>query len=208
MVDSIDGDDQSQPFNGEKERLSSSQRVENDLDPIPAFMRSLLCRPTKSPAAQRLQQQLDANTQMYKQYYKRKAAYFDHTGERATKLERELLPQREDEMLGLELNKLVMNPSISYGYTNTEVETSQFAVQIQRACVAGSAAMIQEDPIAVQRFFLTIHHAARIIACDAQQRRELALVNEQFKEALGKGGDAYSVLGKLSKERIQSHYRN
>ncbi|KAA6326535.1 MAG: hypothetical protein EZS28_053939, partial [Streblomastix strix] len=89
------------------------------------------------------------------------------------------------------------------GDANVEVETSQFAVQIQRACVAGSAAMIQEDPVAVQRFFLTIHHAARIIAGDAQQRRELALVNEQYKEAHGKGGDAYSVLGKLSKDRIK-----
>ncbi|KAA6359678.1 MAG: hypothetical protein EZS28_044796, partial [Streblomastix strix] len=110
---------------------------------------------------------------------------------------------REDEMLGLELNKFGAHPSTGEGDANVEVETSQFAVLIQRACVAGSAAMIQEDPVAVQRFFLTIHHAARIIAGDAQQRRELALVNEQFKEALGKGGDAYSVLGKLSKDRIK-----
>ncbi|KAA6359445.1 MAG: hypothetical protein EZS28_045028 [Streblomastix strix] len=65
--------------------------------------------------------------------------------------------------------------------------------------VACPAAMIQEDPVAVQRFFLTIHHAARIIAGDAQQRRELTLVNEQIKEDHAKSGDTYSVLAKLSK---------
>ncbi|KAA6359283.1 MAG: hypothetical protein EZS28_045190 [Streblomastix strix] len=199
----LDGDEQSQHMNREKECPSSSQCTGNDTDPIPPFMRALLGRPPNSHAAQRLQQQLDANTQRYDQYYKKKAADLDPTEEVATQHERELLPQREDEMLGLELNKFGVHPSTGEGDANVEVETSQFAVLIRRARVDGSAAMIQEDAVAMQRFFLTIHHAARIIAGDVQQRRELALVNEQFKEALGKGGGADSVLGKLSKDRIK-----
>ncbi|KAA6380574.1 MAG: hypothetical protein EZS28_023900 [Streblomastix strix] len=201
--DLLDGDEQSQHMNRENERPGSSQRTGNDTDPIPLFMRALLGRPSNYPAAHRLQQQLDTNNQMYEQYYKKKATDLNPTGERATKHERELLLQRKDEILGLELNKFGVHPSTVESDANVEVETSQLAVLIQRACVASSAAMIQEDPIAVQRFFLTIHHAAGIIAGDAQQRRELAIVNEQLKEALGKSGDAYCVLGKLSKDRIK-----
>ncbi|KAA6402227.1 MAG: hypothetical protein EZS28_002242 [Streblomastix strix] len=198
-----DGDEQSQHMNRENEHPGLSQRTGNDTGQVPPFMRALLWRPLNSPAAQRLQLQLDANTQIYEQYYKKKAADLDSTGKRVSKHEHTLLLQRKDEMLGPELNKFGVHPSTGEGDAKAEVETSQFAVLIQRACVAGSAAMTQEDPVAVQRFFLTIHHAERIIAGDTQQRRELALVNEQFKEALGKGDDAYGVLGKLSKDRIK-----
>ncbi|KAA6313485.1 MAG: hypothetical protein EZS28_055745, partial [Streblomastix strix] len=110
-------------------------------------------------------------------------------------------------MLGLELNKFGAHPSTGEGDANVEVETSQFAVLIQRACVAGSAAMIQEDPVAVQRFFLTMHHAARIIAGDAQQRRELALVNGQFKEALGKVVMPTVFMGSYRRIGLKSKYR-
>ncbi|KAA6389146.1 MAG: hypothetical protein EZS28_015327, partial [Streblomastix strix] len=122
--DLLSGDEQSQHMNREKERPGSSQRTGNDTDPITPFMRALLGRPPDSLAAQRLQQQLDAITQMYEQYNKKKTADLDPTGERASKHERELLLQREDEMLGLELNKFGAHPSTGEGDANVEVETS------------------------------------------------------------------------------------
>ncbi|KAA6373078.1 MAG: hypothetical protein EZS28_031394 [Streblomastix strix] len=57
-------------------------------------------------------------------------------------------------------------------------------------------------PSCRKKIYLTIHHAARIIAGDAQQSRELTLVIEQIKEFFGNVCDTYSVLGKLSEDRI------
>ncbi|KAA6377264.1 MAG: hypothetical protein EZS28_027212 [Streblomastix strix] len=77
------------------------------------------------------------------------------------------------------------------------------AVLIQRACVAGSTALIQGDIQATQRFFLTCHHAARIIEGDSQQRRETAIVSEQSKAVLGKDNNIFAVLGRESKKKIK-----
>ncbi|KAA6376374.1 MAG: hypothetical protein EZS28_028096 [Streblomastix strix] len=92
-------------------------------------------------------------------------------------------------MLSLELNKFGVYSSTGKRDANAEVKTSQFAFLLQRVCIAGSAAMIQEDPAAEQRFFLSIHNSARILDGDAQQKHEKVFLNEQFKEALGQYGD-------------------
>ncbi|KAA6312216.1 MAG: hypothetical protein EZS28_055966, partial [Streblomastix strix] len=68
-------------------------------------MRVLLGRPLDSPEAVRLQEQHDFATKIYEMYYTKKAENLDSTGEQATKHERELLLQRDDEMLEHELNK-------------------------------------------------------------------------------------------------------
>ncbi|KAA6393354.1 MAG: hypothetical protein EZS28_011122 [Streblomastix strix] len=68
--------------------------------------------------------------------------------------------------------------------------------------------MIQEDVIAVQRLFLTIYHAARIITRDAHRRNELVLVNEQFKEALGKSEQTYRVLESYQRIGSRNRYRS
>ncbi|KAA6361518.1 MAG: hypothetical protein EZS28_042954, partial [Streblomastix strix] len=166
-------------------------------------MRVLLGRPPDSPEAARLQEQLDAATKMYEVYYAKKAENLDPTGERATKHERELLLQREDETLGLELNKKGVTPGSWGADPENEIETARMAVLIQRACVAGSTALIQGDLQATQMFFLTCHHAVRIIAGDSQQRRETAIVSEQYKAVLGKDNNIFAVLGRESKEKIK-----
>ncbi|KAA6393461.1 MAG: hypothetical protein EZS28_011007 [Streblomastix strix] len=186
-----------------KERPGLNQHAGNYTDQIPPFMRAVLVMTPSSPATQRQQQQLDVNTQMHQQYYKKNVADLDLIGETATKHQRQLLLQREDEKLCLELNKFGAIPSTGEGNANIQVETSQSAFQIQRACVAGSAAMIYEDSFAVQRIFLTNHHAARILAGDTQKIRELVLVKNLFKVAFYKNGDSYRVLGKLSKDWVK-----
>ncbi|KAA6386634.1 MAG: hypothetical protein EZS28_017838 [Streblomastix strix] len=170
---------------------------------VPPWMRVLLGRPPDSPEAVTLQEQLYAATKMYEVYYAKKAENLDPASERATKHERELLLKRENETLGLELNKKGVTPGSGGADPEDEIETARMAVLIQRACVAGSTALIQGDFQATQRFFLTCHHAARIIAGDFQQRRETAIISEQYKAVLGKNNNIFAVLGRESKEKNQ-----
>ncbi|KAA6391581.1 MAG: hypothetical protein EZS28_012895 [Streblomastix strix] len=51
--------------------------------------------------------------------------------------------------------------------------------------------------------FLMIHHNVRIIAGDAQRRREQAVLGKEYKEAHGKDGDVFNVQSKLSKQKIK-----
>ncbi|KAA6370584.1 MAG: hypothetical protein EZS28_033889 [Streblomastix strix] len=143
------------------------------------------------------------NTIMYETYYHKSAEKLDPTGERATKQEVEALLARQQDMLGLELNEQGVKPSTGSGDPEEEIETAQLAVLIQRACVAGSAALTQGDFPATQRFFLTCHHAARFIAGEAQRRREIALVGKEYQAILGKNGDSFSVLSKESKDKMK-----
>ncbi|KAA6392729.1 MAG: hypothetical protein EZS28_011747 [Streblomastix strix] len=106
-------------------------------------------------------------------------------------------------MFVFQLNNFGAHPTTGECDINTQIETSHFSDQIQRTCVAGSYDMIQEDAVALQLFFFTIHHASRILAGEAQQKHELPLVNEQIKESIGKDYNAFSDLEKLSKDRIK-----
>ncbi|KAA6357152.1 MAG: hypothetical protein EZS28_047321 [Streblomastix strix] len=160
-------------------------------------------RPRDTPNAIRAQQQRDATTKLFEHYYGRKASDLNPTNERATKRERELLFQREEEMLGLELNKEGVYPSTGDDDAEDDVETAQLAVLIQRACVAASTALIQGNFPATQRFILTCHHVARVIAGDASQRRDVKLVADEFKPLIGKKGSVLNALSKQSKDQIK-----
>ncbi|KAA6356351.1 MAG: hypothetical protein EZS28_048122, partial [Streblomastix strix] len=102
-----------------------------------------------------------------------------------------------------EFKHVGVKPSTGVGDALEKIETAQLAVLIQRACEAGSAALIQGDFVATQRFFLTCHHAARMVAGEVQRRREMTLVGKKFKGLLAKEGDAFSVLSKESKEKLK-----
>ncbi|KAA6373079.1 MAG: hypothetical protein EZS28_031395 [Streblomastix strix] len=89
--DLLDGNEQNQRMIREIEHPGSCLRAVNETDQTPPFMPALLEKPPSSPAAQRLQQQIGAKTQMIELYYKKKAADLDPTGERTTKHEHQLL---------------------------------------------------------------------------------------------------------------------
>ncbi|KAA6357254.1 MAG: hypothetical protein EZS28_047219, partial [Streblomastix strix] len=65
-----------------------------------------------------------------------------------------------------------------------------------------STALIQGDFPATQRFILTCHHVARVIASDASQRRDVKLVADEFKPLIGKKGSVLNALSKQSKDQI------
>ncbi|KAA6373545.1 MAG: hypothetical protein EZS28_030928 [Streblomastix strix] len=111
---------------------------------------------------------------------RRQASDLNPSTERASKRERELLFQREEEIFGLELNKEGVYPSIIGDEAEDDVETAQLAVLIQRACVAASTALIQGDFPATQIFILTCHHVARVIAGDASLRRYVKLAADIY----------------------------
>ncbi|KAA6400458.1 MAG: hypothetical protein EZS28_004011 [Streblomastix strix] len=125
------------------------------------------------------------------------------TGECATKQKMEAPLDRQQYVLGLEFNEQGMKPSTGSGDPEEEIETAQLTVLIQRACVAGSAALIQSKFPATQRFFLSCHHTARFIAGEAQRRRDMGLVVKEYQAILGKNGDAFSVLRKESKDKMK-----
>ncbi|KAA6382380.1 MAG: hypothetical protein EZS28_022095 [Streblomastix strix] len=110
-------------------------------------------------------------------------ADLNHIWEKASKYERELILFDDVQIFGFQLNNFGAHPT------------------------TGECDMIKEDAVAVQLFFFTIHHAARILAGEAQQKRELPLVNDQIKESIGKDYNAFSDLEKLSKDRIKLQYK-
>ncbi|KAA6399379.1 MAG: hypothetical protein EZS28_005099 [Streblomastix strix] len=111
---------------------------------VPPCMRDLLGRPPDSPEAMRLQAQLDTATKMYEVYYAKKVENLNRTGERAIKHEKEFLLQRVDETLGLEFKKNGVIPGSGGADPENEIDTARMAVLIQRACIAGSKALVKE----------------------------------------------------------------
>ncbi|KAA6381590.1 MAG: hypothetical protein EZS28_022884 [Streblomastix strix] len=144
-------------------------------------------------------QLLDAATKVFIKYHKQIERVLDPTSERANKLERERLPERDEDIVGLELNEKEVIGCSRENNLEVEVETQKFAVLAQHAYVAAESALIFGDVREAARQILTAHNANRIIAGDAQQKREVALVADKFNYVLGKNASVYKVLGELSK---------
>ncbi|KAA6369840.1 MAG: hypothetical protein EZS28_034635 [Streblomastix strix] len=123
-----------------KRPAPDEQHKEQTINAVPPWMRILITRPPNSPQAIR-----------------RKTSPYRRT---RMKQEVEAILARQQDIVGLELNEQGVKPSTGSGDPEEEIETAQLAVLIQRACVAGSAALIQGDFPATQRFFLTCYHAA------------------------------------------------
>ncbi|KAA6356310.1 MAG: hypothetical protein EZS28_048163 [Streblomastix strix] len=64
---------------------------------------------------------------------------------------------------------------------------------------AGAWQTIAEDRTGIMNAFLSIHHAARILAGNAQQRREVAVAPKEAKKVLSGGGSIMSLFGDESK---------
>ncbi|KAA6376933.1 MAG: hypothetical protein EZS28_027541 [Streblomastix strix] len=180
-----------------------AQNADANQNALPDWLNVLMGRPREIPNAIRAQQQRDTTTKLFEHNYGRKTSDLNPSYERATKRQMVLLFQREEEMLGLELNKEGAYPSTGEDDAEDDVETAQLAFLIQRACLAASTALIQGDFSAIKRFILTCHIVARVITGEASQRRDVKLVANEFKPLIGKKGSVLSAFSKQSKDQIK-----
>ncbi|KAA6367317.1 MAG: hypothetical protein EZS28_037157, partial [Streblomastix strix] len=80
-----------------------------------------------------------------------------------------------------------------------EREDQLQAIHIQRMAQAGAWQTIAGDRTGIMNAFLSIHHTARVLARDAQQRREVAVAPKDAKRILSGGGGITSLFGDESK---------
>ncbi|KAA6367255.1 MAG: hypothetical protein EZS28_037218 [Streblomastix strix] len=183
-----------------------AQNADANQKALPNWLNFLLSRLRDAPNAIRAQQQHDATTKLFEHHYGRKASDSNIANERAIKKEQELLFQREEEMLGLELNKKGVSPSIGDDYAKDYVETALLTVLILRTCVAASIELIRNGFPITQRFIFTCHHVAGVIVGVGSQRRDVKLVADEFKPLIGTNSSALNMLTKMSKDQIKELY--
>ncbi|KAA6402469.1 MAG: hypothetical protein EZS28_002003 [Streblomastix strix] len=178
-------DDENQQINQQNRNQADhgAQNADVIQNALPDWLNILMGRPRDTSNAIRALQQHEATTKLFEHCQRRKAFDLNPTSERASKRKRELLTGDGD--------------------AEDDVETALLAVLIQRACVAASTALIQVDFPATQRFILTCHHVARVIAGDASQRRDMKLVTDEFKLLIGKKGSVLNASSKQSKDQIK-----
>ncbi|KAA6375132.1 MAG: hypothetical protein EZS28_029342 [Streblomastix strix] len=171
------------------------------------FMQDLLAQTARTPEEKRRVEQLASAVTLAEQYYNAKAAELNPRGKRATARVREALLERVDASLGLELNK---KDAIEHSGSNGleyEVVVCKFAVANQQASFAAISNMAIGDYKSATMWMLTAHHLARVIAGDAQQRRKVELMPEQFKSILGKQSGPVAVLGSQSKKKLAENIK-
>ncbi|KAA6388457.1 MAG: hypothetical protein EZS28_016014 [Streblomastix strix] len=171
------------------------------------LMQDLLAQTARTPEQKRQTEQLASAVTLAEQYYNAKAAELDPTGERATARVREAPHDRVEASLGLELN---MKDTIEHSGSNDliyEAEVCKFAVANQQASFAAISSMAITDYKSATMWMLTAHHLARVIAGDAQQRREVELLPEQLKSILSKQSGPVAVLASQSKKKLAENIK-
>ncbi|KAA6364734.1 MAG: hypothetical protein EZS28_039741, partial [Streblomastix strix] len=84
-----------------------------------------------------------------------------------------------------------------------ERQTQVMAIHGIKMTEAGIAQLIYDDKKGVMNSLLSANHAMRIIAGDAQQRRELAIVPQIAREVLKSGGGVTTLLGDESRKKVE-----
>ncbi|KAA6396863.1 MAG: hypothetical protein EZS28_007610 [Streblomastix strix] len=201
----VDDDDDKQQINQQNRNLTDHGAQNADANQIAllVWLNVLMGRPRDTQNAIRALQQRDATTKQFEHFYGNKASELNPTNEKATKRDKELLFQKQEEILGSELNKETLYQNTCDDDAQDDVETSELAILIQRACVAASTALIQGDFPATLRFILICHQVARVIVSDASQRRDVKLAADEFNLLIGKKGSVLNTASKQSKDQIK-----
>ncbi|KAA6397155.1 MAG: hypothetical protein EZS28_007320 [Streblomastix strix] len=124
---------------------------------------------SNSPNSQEVIQRtklLDADTKAFVIYYKQKEKVIDPTSERANKLEKYKLFERDEDIVGLELNEKEVIGCSGEDDLDVEDEIQRFAIFAQHACVATKTSLIFGDARESIRQILNAHNVTRIIAGD------------------------------------------
>ncbi|KAA6381277.1 MAG: hypothetical protein EZS28_023199, partial [Streblomastix strix] len=168
--------------------------VQDENSTLP-FMQDLLVQTARALEEKRRAEQLVSAVKHVEQHYSTKAEDYDPTSQRATQRVREALLDRVDMTLSLEFNKknaVDHSGAIDHEY---QADVCKFSVAAEQASFAAiNSHAIGDNKSATMRI-LTNHHLCRIIAGDAQQRREMELLPPELRGILGKEAGSVAVLG-------------
>ncbi|KAA6367929.1 MAG: hypothetical protein EZS28_036543 [Streblomastix strix] len=192
-----------QIYDSQEQHQDNDENVKQQNLTIQPWVYDFIVNTPNSQEETKRTQLFDAATKVFVKFYKQKERVFDTTSERANKLERERLLERNENIVGLELNEKEVIGCSGESDLKVEVETQRFAVLAQHACVAAETALIFGDVLEATRQILTAHNHTRIIADDAWQMCEVASVADEFKDVLRKKVSVYKVLGEQSKYAIR-----
>ncbi|KAA6400394.1 MAG: hypothetical protein EZS28_004083 [Streblomastix strix] len=132
-------------------------------------------------------------------YYHVSLDKLDQTGERASEETRLEIRRREQMIRTLIHEDKAAKAIAGEKDSPVERETQIFAIHAQKMIEAAIVSLIGEDNVSAMNSLLSAHHACRIVAGDAQKRREVAVVPSGAKEALLTGGGLTLLLGSESK---------
>ncbi|KAA6360092.1 MAG: hypothetical protein EZS28_044381 [Streblomastix strix] len=151
---------------------------------------------------------LELGKAVFEGYYGRKLKDLDQTGERAQPEVRSDIRRREQMIkLLLHEDKQIAELAGANDLPN-ERETQIFAVHSQKMIEAAIMQLIGGDREGTLNSLLSAHHACRIVAGDAQKRREMAVVNEDVRKVLETGGGVTLLLGNESKSIANEVLKN
>ncbi|KAA6398462.1 MAG: hypothetical protein EZS28_006008, partial [Streblomastix strix] len=164
--------------NVQEQVLNNEEQIQQPLVEIPPaipaknknstlpFIQDLLVQTARTFEEKRCAEQLVSAVKLVEQYYSTKTEGYDQTSERIT--------QR--------------NAVDHSGANNPEYEVNicKFSVAAEQASFAAISSLAIGDNKSATMWMLTNHHLCRIIAGDAQQRREMELLPPELRGILGK----------------------
>ncbi|KAA6331767.1 MAG: hypothetical protein EZS28_053352, partial [Streblomastix strix] len=207
MADAIQPNVQEQVLNNEEQiqqplvEIPPAIPAKDENSTLP-FMQDLLVQTARTPEEKRRAEQLASAVKLVEQYYSTKAEDYDPTSERATQRVREALLDRVDMTLSLEFNKKNAVDHSGANDPEYEADVCKFSVAAEQASFAAISSLAIGDSKSATMWMLTNHHLCRVIAGDAQQRREMELLPPELRGILGKEAGSVAVLGSQSKKKL------
>ncbi|KAA6318191.1 MAG: hypothetical protein EZS28_054978, partial [Streblomastix strix] len=136
-------------------------------------------------------------------YYGADFQKMDQTGERASEEMRNEIRRREPSIRPF-IHEDKQAPTMAGDKDiQSERETQVFEIHGMKMLEAGIIQLAGNNKELCMNSMLSAHHALRIIAGDAQNRREISVVPEEAQNVLKTGGSVTTLLGKDSKEKVE-----
>ncbi|KAA6396189.1 MAG: hypothetical protein EZS28_008286 [Streblomastix strix] len=180
------------------------QQQRNDENAILPFMQGLLNKTARTPEKRRYQQQVASAQKLIEQYKDKPAAKLDPTGERASKRTSQQLQVQIDQTIGLEVNKKSTKEKKQRDKDlEFEVELCKLSVNAQRAFAAAITSLAVGDQQSATMWKFVSHYLNRIIAGDAQPKREAALMPDSLKGLVSGTTNRVDIFGQKTIDNIK-----
>ncbi|KAA6365867.1 MAG: hypothetical protein EZS28_038606 [Streblomastix strix] len=145
----------------------------------------------------------DIQREVLEGYYGRKMEKMELTGERAPPELRAEIKKREFTVREWIINEKGAPVLAGTNDLQDERQTQVIAIHRIKMTKAGITQLIYDDKRGVMNSLPSPNHAMRIIAGDAQQRQELAIVPQIAREVLKSGGGVTTLLGYESRKKVE-----